>query len=237
MNDTGPQEPPSGNKPNGLIQVFSATNVLPDAADIECEVARIRASSNGDAKELSKNVVRYTTQRMTGIGTVAALPGVVPAFGTLTQIAVSGSTLTSETWLLLRNLSAMQLTVAGLHGHDVNHPDRLDELLIVWALQTGVILPATEVGKRLGTKVAIKQFNQHVGSQVFRRINQKVGTTVVTKWGVKRGGVAVGRLIPFGVGAAVGGGVNYLTARSFGAALIRYYTDLLPGDKDVVIVA
>ena len=235
MNDPGPNEPP-GAKPNGLIQFFSAVKVLPDPADIEREVANIRAGSNGNAKELSRKVVRHTTQRMTGIGTVAGLPGVVPGFGTLAQVVVSGSTLTGETWLLLRNLSAMQLTVAGLHGHDVHHPDRRDELVIVWALQTGAILPATEVGKRLGTKVAIKQFNQHVGGHVFRRINQKVGTTVVTKWGAKRGGVAVGRLIPFGVGATVGGGVNYLTARSFGAALIRYYTDLLPGDKDVVIV-
>lgn len=236
MSDAGAYELP-GATPNGLIQVFSAIKVLPDPDDIERDVASIRAASSGNAKELSRKVVRHTTQRMTGIGTVAALPGVVPGFGTLAQVVVSGSTLTGETWLLLRNLSAMQLTVAGLHSHDVRHPDRLDELVVVWALQTGAILPATEVGKRLGTKVAIKQFNQHVGGQVFRRINQKVGTTVVTKWGAKRGGLAVGRLIPFGVGAAVGGGVNYLTARSFGAALTRYYTDLLPGDKDVVIVA
>ncbi len=109
-------------------------------------------------------------------------------------------------------------------------------MIIVWGVETGAIVPAKEAIKRVGTKVAITQFDKRVGGAVFTRINQKLGTTVFTKWGTKRGGIALGRLIPIGVGTAVGGGVNYLTARSFGAACLKYYCDMLPNDEDVIIL-
>jgi len=220
-----------------LIQVFEAARVFPDPEEIEHAVEKLRRRQpKTDPIELSRRVIRGTTARLTGAGAVAALPGAVPGLGMWMQITINGATLSAEAWMLLRNLTSMQLTVAGLHGHDVRSPDRRDELVIVWGLETGAILPAAEVAEKVGTRIAIKQFNNQVSGQVFKKINQKLGTTVVTKWGTKRGGVALGRLIPFGVGVAVGGSVNYLTARSFGAAAIRYYSQLLPGDQDVVVV-
>lgn len=221
---------------SSLIQALETMKVFPKPGEVESTVAAIRARQpNGEPRELARRVVRSTTARLTGVGAVAALPGAVPGPGTAAQIALTGSTITGETWLILRNLTAMQLTVAALYGHDIRHADRRDELVVIWGLETGVIVPATEAGKRIGTKIAVKQFNQKVSGAIFKKINQKLGTTVLTKWGAKRGGVAVGRLIPFGVGSVVGGGVNYLTARGFGAAAVRYYADLLPGDEDVVV--
>jgi hypothetical protein len=44
-------------------------------------------------------------------------------------------------------------------------------------------------------------------------MNQKVGVTIVTKYGAKRGGLAVGRRIRFGIGALVGGGSNLATMK------------------------
>jgi len=186
-------------------------------------------------RDISRQEIRSHTVRLTGAGVAASLPGSIPGLGTLAQVGVTGTTTTAELWAVLRGLATMQLTVAGLHGHNLYAPERKDELLIVWGLETGAIVPMTEVGKRLGTKIAVKQFNEKVGGQVFKRINQKVGTTVVTKWGMERGGVAVGRLIPFGVGAAVGGGANYLTVRSFGAACLKFYGEIEPGSGAVFV--
>lgn len=220
-----------------LIQALVKAKVMPDPEEIESQVRALRTRwPNATPRSLATNVVSGTTKRMTGLGVVAALPGVLPGLGTSAQVAVSGTTAGGELWVILRNLTAMHLTVAGLYGHDVTHPDRRDELIIVWGLETGAIIPAAEAGKRIGTKVAIKQFNQHVSGALLRRINQKLGTTVVTKWGTKRGGVALGKLIPLGVGTAVGGGMNYLATKSFGIALMRYYDDLLPSDGEVIVV-
>jgi len=182
-------------------------------------------------------VVSATTKRMTSLGVASALPGVVPGLGTGAQVAVGASTAGGELWVILRNLTQMHLTVAGLYGHDIRHPDRRDELVAVWGLETGLIIPASEAGKRVGTKIAVKQFNQRVSGALLGRINRKLGTTVFTKWGAKRGGIALGKLIPFGVGTTVGGGMNYLAARSFGATLMRYYDDLLPSDGELLIVS
>lgn len=209
---------------------------MPRPSDIELRVTRMRQNANGDTpRQLSRRVIKAHTRRLTGVGTVAGLPGAIPVFGTAVQVGVNGATIGSETWAVLRGLATMQLTVAGLHGHDVHEPDRRDELLIVWGLETGAIVPATEAGKRIGTKIAVKQFNEKISGEVFKRINRKLGTTVLTKWGTKRGGVAVGRLIPFGVGAAVGGGVNYVTVRGFGAACMKFYGDLLPGEGEIFV--
>lgn len=220
-----------------LIQTLIKAKVMPDPADIEERVRTIRSRRpNATPKELATRVVSTTTTRMTGLGVVAALPGAVPGLGTGAQVAIGSTTVGGELWVILRNLTAMHLTVAGLYGHDIRHPERRDELVVVWGLETGLIIPAAEAGKRIGTKVAIKQFNQHVSGALLRRINQKLGTTVVTKWGTKRGGVALGRLVPFGVGTTVGGGMNCFACWSFGKALMRYYDDLLPSDGDVVVV-
>ena len=58
---------------------------------------------------------------------------------------------------------------------------------------------------------------------------------MLTKFGTKRGGVAVGRLIPFGIGALVGGGMNYTTAAGFTASVLHYYSTLLPNNEEVVV--
>jgi hypothetical protein len=227
----------SGEDETALTTVLEKMRVFPSVPQVEAAVTEARDRRPvASPAELSRAVVRRTTTRMTGIGVVTALPGAIPGIGTAVEVALTGATLTGETWALLRNLAVMQLTIAGLHGYDLRSPERREELLIVLGLEAGAIVPAAEAAERIGTKVAIAQFNSRVSGSLFRQINKKVGTTVLTKWGTKRGGVAVGQLIPFGVGTAVGGGVNFLTARAFGAAALRLYTELLPNGAEIVIV-
>ncbi|TEU14785.1 MAG: hypothetical protein E3J21_14875 [Anaerolineales bacterium] len=228
-----PKEAPQ----SGLIRLFNSLKLFPKPEDIANAVNKLRAvHPSVSACDLARKIVNSATWRLTGAGVVASLPSAIPGLGTVIQIGVTTTSITGETWLILRNLTAMQWMVAGITGHDVFEPERQDELIIVWGIETGVIVPAKEAIKRVGTKVAIKQFNKRVSGNLLKRINQKLGTTVVTKWGTKRGGIALGRLIPLGVGSAVGGGMNYLTARSFGAACLKYYCDILPNNEEVIIL-
>ena len=66
---------------------------------------------------------------------------------------------------------------------------------------------------------------------MLQKINTKLGTTVLTKYGTKRGGVALGRMLPFGVGATIGGSVNFITTWSFGHWILRYYGQIQPGGE------
>lgn len=219
-----------------LITAFETMGVIPDPETVRSTALAHRERHPGlSPGELSEKLASGTTWRMAGAGVVASLPGAIPGLGTAAQLAVGGASISAETWLMLRNLTTLQLLVAALHGHDPAAPERKDELLITWGLTTGAVVPAKEAGKRVGTKIATKQFNQHVSGALLRKINQKLGTTVFTKWGTKRGGIALGRLIPFGVGALVGGGMNYATARSHANQIVQLYTTILPNNDDLIV--
>lgn len=223
---------------NGLINIFETLAVFPDPEVIDEAVKKLKAKyPSTSGPDLARKIVNSATWKLTGVGVVASLPSAIPGLGTAVQIGITTTSITGETWLILRNLTAMQLMVAGILDHDVSEPDRKEELIIVWGIETGAIVPAKEAIKRVGTKVAIKQFDKRLSGVALNRINQKLGTTVFTKWGTKRGGIALGRLIPIGVGTAVGGGMNYLAARSFGAACLKYYCEFLPSNEDVLILA
>lgn len=222
----------------GLIKVFENLDVFPNPQDITSAVNKLKtkySSTSISDSDLARKIVNTATWKLTGVGVVASLPSAIPGLGTAVQIGVTTTSITGETWLILRNLTVMQLMVAGILGHNISEPGRKEELIIVWGIETGAIVPAKEAVKRVGTKIATKQFDSRLSGEVLKKINQKLGTTVFTKWGTKRGGIALGKLIPLGVGTAVGGGMNYLTAQSFGAACIKYYCEILPNHENIVV--
>jgi hypothetical protein len=222
----------------GLVEILERLQLLPDPHSAARHVEKIRDGHPGtSAAALAKKEVNATVLRCTGIGVVAGLPGTIPGLGTFAQACATLGIAGGEAAILLRNVARLQYTVAGLYGHDLFAPERLDELLIVAGLESGAILPAREAGKRVGTKIAVKQFDRHVSGAMLRKLNTKLGTTVLAKYGTKRGGLALGRMLPFGVGATIGGGVNLVATKSFGRAILRYYGQIQPGGEMLFVPA
>lgn len=217
---------------HGLVEVLERLQLLPDPLDVHRRVGEVKSEHPAESPEtLARREVKATVARCTGVGVVAGLPGTIPGLGTFAQASATLGIAGGEAAILLRNVASLQYLVAGIYGHDLHAPERVDELLVVAGLQSGLVLPAREAGKRVGTKIAAAQFNRHVSGAMLRKINTKLGTTVVTKYGTKRGGVALGRMLPFGVGATIGGSVNFVMTRSFGRAILRYYGEILPGGE------
>lgn len=236
MNSNDPDQRHPDNR--GLVEVLARLQLLPDADAVSRRVEDIRdGARTTSARRLAEKEVKATVLRCTGVGVVAGLPGAIPGLGTFAQGCATLGIAGGEAAILLRNLAQLQYTVAGLYGHDVRAPERIDELLVVAGLQAGAILPAREAGKRVGTKIAANQFNRHVSGSMLRRINTKLGTTVLTKYGTKRGGVALGRMLPFGVGATIGGGVNLVMTKSFGTVILRYYGQIQPSGEILFVPA
>jgi len=75
----------------------------------------------------------------------------------------------------------------------------------------------------LANKVVEANFKKHFPGKILQAINRKVGATVLTKYGTKRGAVALGRIIPLGVGVLIGGGFNYFTMKRFMNSAIRMF--------------
>jgi len=196
--------------------------VRPDRDALLVDLHELRRAHPGwDRDRLAEGWADRICWLYAGEGAVTALPGTVPGLGTLAQVGVEGAAISADLAYMLRCMAGMCMGIAQVYERDPNTPFN-QEFVRVLGLWCGVLSLSKEATVRIAGKAAIALFKQIPG-EVFRRINRKVGTTILTKYGTKRGGVALGRLIPFGVGAVVGGTFNLATMKGFKAAALRYY--------------
>jgi hypothetical protein len=145
---------------------------------------------------------------VTGAG--AAVGGVasVPALGAVLALALSGG----ETVVFLQATALFALAVAEVHGIRVEEVERRRALVL--AVVVG------DHGAMLVEKIA-GQTSEHWGKLLpesipmssITAINKTLGGWFVTKYGRKRGFVAMGRVAPLGVGVAIGAGGNRACGR------------------------
>jgi hypothetical protein len=86
---------------------------------------------------------------------------------------------------------------------------------------------SSELGKGLGKKATGK-----VSTQALQTLNRRLGRTIITKYGTKRGVVALGTAFPFGIGAAIGAGGNYAMVRTVGRHADKLFRSLPPGSLE-----
>lgn len=144
-----------------------------------------------------------------GIGTVAVIAGSFAEFG---YFAVRSSELV--------------LTIGALHGHEDSTIDEQRAwILCVLAFGNGAAEGFTklagELGKGLGKKAVAR-----IPTSTLQAINKAAGRTIVTRYGTKRGVVALGRAMPVGIGMAIGGGANYGTTHLLGRHANKFFTEL-----------
>ncbi|MEC3874602.1 hypothetical protein [Chryseobacterium salviniae] len=208
--------------------------VAPSLQDIKLEVDELRNSHPKlNNSELSKKYSKKIIRNYTSIGIASALPSVIPGIGTIGQVAIEGTTVTADLTLMLRLMAKICYGIGVINNKDMEQGFNQDFIYIL-GIWSGVILSAKVATEKIGTKVAIVQFNRNVSGQMLQKINRRVGTTILTKWGTKRGGIALGKLIPFGVGATVGGGFNYYTMSGFSNAAIKHYES--EHDNEYIII-
>lgn len=203
--------------------LFIINSVAPKYEDIYKEIEELKKSNPKlNKKELCKKFSRKIRNQYTSFGVVTALPSAIPGLGTAAQIAIEGGMISGDLLIMLRGMSKMCYGIGMINEKDMTQGFNQDFIKIL-GLWSGVIVPLKTATEKISTKVAIAQFNKHISGKMLQKINRKVGTTIVTKYGTKRGGVALGRMIPFGVGAIVGGTFNYTTMKSFASAAITHY--------------
>lgn len=129
------------------------------------------------------------------VGAVAAVPGA----GTLTAAALT----TGQVGLFLRSTAAYVLAVAEVHGLRVTEPARRRTLVLAALLgKDGARAVEGELG--LGTLAWGRAVLTRLPLGTVRSVNRMLSRRLVRSGVTRAGGLAVGRLAPFGVGAAVG---------------------------------
>ena len=188
------------------------------------ETAQRRAAdaAGETVEDRVKSVTRSFARELTALGAAGGAASAAPGVGTVGAVATTAA---EFTWFTLR-VSDLILTIAVLHGHHrASVEERRAWILSILAFgdtaNRGFAKVAQEAGKGLGKKAV-----NAIPTKSLQAINRALGRTVVTKYGTKRGAVALGRLFPFGIGAALGGGFNYVTVRALARQSDRFFRRL-----------
>jgi hypothetical protein len=206
-----------------LLTIVNA--VSPSYDSILTEIAELKRSYPTKSKdELADLYGNRLRKKYTSVGVVSALPSTIPGIGTTVQIATEVTTTSGDLALMLRWMAASTYGIALIYDKDIKSEFNI-EFLKILGLWCGVIQSTKIVSTKIATRVAATQFNKNISGKMLQKINQRVGTTIVTKYGTKRGGVALGKLIPFGIGAVIGGTFNFYTMNHFKKQAIQYYKD------------
>lgn len=161
--------------------------------------------SKYDSKEKAcKQMIKCTTSGVvSGLGGIITLPVAVPA-----NIA---------------NILYVQMRMIACCAYMAGYDLKSDQTqTLVYACLAGVAVNQIlkKAGIKLGEKVAIKMVEKIPGKVVIS-INKKIGFKLITKFG-NTGIVNLGKLVP-GVGAVVGGGLDYLETKIIAERAYKWF--------------
>ncbi|MFE5673156.1 hypothetical protein ACFQ58_16280 [Agromyces sp. NPDC056523] len=157
---------------------------------------------------------RYLTAVTTG-GAAVGATAVVPGIGTGVTLALSGV----ETAGFLEATALFAQSVAEVHGLHIENPERARALVMTLMMgREGVDLVRQFAAQASGVGVAR---NAYWGEVITSGLPKAVMGTVVDRlrhlfirqFAVRGGAGIIGRAIPFGIGAAIGGIGNHVLGR------------------------
>ncbi|GGN06889.1 hypothetical protein GCM10011609_53060 [Lentzea pudingi] len=166
---------------------------------------------------LEKMYVSALTGTGAAVGGAAAAPGV----GTGVALALSAGEALSSL-----ELSALYvLSLAEVHGIPLDEIERRRTLVLGILLGESSSKTIGKIAERTGQHWA-RQLVNAVPVTTLRQINKVLGRNFITKYGTRQGIIVLGRAVPFGIGALIGGGANAAMAtfavraarRAFGPA-------------------
>ena len=185
---------------------------------------RVAALAAGTVDERVRKLTRAFAREMATVGAITGGTAAIPGAGAVTFIA---TTVAELGWFTARAADLI-LTIAAVHGHSVATVEqRRMWILSVLALgdgaHAGIAKLAGEAGKGLGARATAE-----IPIEALRIFNQQMGRTIITKYGTKRGVIALGEAFPFGIGAAIGGGANNVSARAIANRANSFFKLLAP---------
>lgn len=154
-------------------------------------------------------LARSFSRELGTAGAAAGAVAVAPAFGTgaslLTAVAELG-------WFTAR-AGDLVLTIAAVHGRT---DPTVDERR-AWVLAVLIYGSSAKEGfsRAVGevSRSGAPAVNQRLPFATLQLANRLMSRSMLQKYGTRRGLIALGRALPVGIGAVIGGGANYRAIR------------------------
>ncbi|WP_235480786.1 hypothetical protein [Agromyces sp. Leaf222] len=189
---------------------------------------------------------RYLAAVTTG-GAAVGATAVIPGIGTGVTLALSGL----ETAGFLEATALFAQSVAEVHGIAIDNPDRARALVMTLMLgREGVDLVRQFAGQAGGKGIARDAYWGELITNGLPRalmgpVVDRLRATFIKQFAVKGGAGIIGKALPFGIGAAIGGTGNHLLGRkvlqqsrlAFGQAPARLPLVLEPSESTPLLQA
>ncbi|MCU1477221.1 MAG: hypothetical protein JWQ64_1914 [Subtercola sp.] len=176
----------------------------------------LRARHPGSSPEqLIRILERHYLTAVTTGGAAVGATSVIPAVGTATSLALTGV----ETLGFLEASALFAQSITEVHGIAVENPDRARALVMTLMMGSGGVDLVQQLAKQAGGQTGAR--TEFWGTLVARSlpaaavgpVADQVKKTFMKHFLAWTGSTAVGRLMPFGIGAVIGGAGNNLLGR------------------------
>lgn len=185
---------------------------------------------------------RYLAAVTTG-GAAVGATAVVPGIGTAVTLALSGA----ETVGFLETTALFAQSLAEVHGFRVTDPDRARALVLtLMAGKEGVDLVSQFAGQVQGVGPGRdaywgKLVTTSLPKAMVGPLIDRLKASFIRRFAAQGGASLIGRALPFGVGAVVGGSGNHILGRrvvvgarrAFGPPPLAFPSELAPRPRDV----
>jgi hypothetical protein len=181
--------------------------------------------------QLALTLIRSTRRRVATTGALSGAVSIAPGLGT----ALAIGTITSQTLYALEQEIELVLGIAMIFGHELGNSDeRVMEALVVVGITSGAVKLREDVLVAGGERIAIAAFRRlpslllaHGGGRIMTRILSRLATSGSAK--------VAARVVPLGVGVAVGAGFDWLAVTGLGRAAMKYYGPGGPGARPLLL--
>jgi hypothetical protein len=190
-------------RPTPLVDAALDRAVTIPSATIHAHVDSIRRRNpEATPAEIVEVLEREYLLVVQGTGGAVGAAAAAPAVGTSVAMALTIGDVAS----FFGASAAFALAVASVHGIDVEDADRRRALLLATILGESGAKAVTDVGALTGLRGmnVARQLLTRMPTGTIRRVNARLTRQLFRKQLARQGGLALGRLVPFGVGAVIG---------------------------------
>jgi hypothetical protein len=229
---------PAGGFPGGATIARTVDRVL--SVQRPVVLAHIRGIRRSKPEATPAEVITALERRylaaVTAGGALVGATAAIPAVGTAASIALS----TAETAGFLEASALFAQSVTEVHGIAVTDPERARTLVMTMILgSAGSDLVEQLASEVVGVGPARSAFwgelvTKNLPKSALGSVARRLRSFFLRKFAANEGAGIVGRAIPFGIGAVIGGIGNHLLGRrvvassrtAFGPAPTRFPTEL-----------
>lgn len=197
--------------------------------------AAVKVATEAEGATVDDRVASIVKRFRRELGTMGAASGAVAAAPGIGTGAAAAALVADVGWFAMRSTDLI-MAVGAAHGYTNSTADERrawvlsvlafgEEAADEFSTLLHQIDAATAVsGQKVSARLAGLAYGDAATLEALRRVNTNLASRVVSKYGSRRTLVTVGKLLPFGVGAAVGGTANYAMARAVGAQSRRFFS-------------